>query len=110
MIPLEFKFVFIHSSFKNHWKLPSFALMLINRQKKIREKIENRFLWDLEPVSFPNGKYPVPVLIKQNQTLCLSKKRKKLLPSILAYKRSEVSMPFSIMDSLCHFLLMKYGQ
>lgn len=32
------------------------------------------------------------------------------LPAILAYKGSEVSMTVCIMDSLCHFLFMEYGQ
>lgn len=31
------------------------------------------------------------------------------LPPILANKSSKVSMPICVMDSLCHFLLIKYG-
>lgn len=33
-----------------------------------------------------------------------------LLPAILAYKSAKVSMSICFMDSLRHFLLVKYGQ
>lgn len=33
-----------------------------------------------------------------------------VLPSILANKSSKITMSFRIVDSLCHFLFMEYGQ
>lgn len=41
---------------------------------------------------------------------CRLKIKKVYLPSILADKCSKISMSFCIMDSLCHFLFVKYGQ
>lgn len=52
---------------------------------------------------------------KQTNALLLqnklwSKQKTSLLPAILAYESSKVPMAICIMDSLCHFLLVEYGQ
>lgn len=47
---------------------------------------------------------------KMNKSLWRKFLKIWVLPSILANESSKITMSFRIVDSLCHFLFMEYGQ
>lgn len=65
----------------------------------------NICFWEAERNERTSVEKPLEVIL-----FVLQIKNQVYLPSILADKCSKISMSFCIMDSLCHFLFVKYGQ